>query len=339
MLKYVFIFSACVVPLHSIAYHMEDESVIEGLEISDNRLYIKRAMVPISEIQFREDIKASGDIFKVTLSDGGILTGTVERKESYILIGNNPVFKDTKKVMKADIVEMKELKRLQIKTYLGYILIGVIEQENSEAILLTNIYNPEGYVLTAGVRKKYENFSYTLEKYSEIVKGHEYRRPWKQFSYFGLLTYTYTLDDKVRDYLPFVYGITIGAMRGMDEWLKQKQRHVYIPLIGVFMTAQYTSTTTAAFLHVNLNAGLYWRYKLPRGIHLYLGTAPGFSYLRIKDSISTNSIAYSQSVSFIADIKVYRQFSFVIRASQDILFESGRTYLYPYFSIGGKYEI
>lgn len=338
-MKYLFIFSTCLIPLHGITYHMEDESVIEGLEISENRLYIKRVLVPISEIRNREDIKALGDIYKVTLSDGGTLTGTVERKDAYILIGNNPVFKDTKKIMKADIVEMKKLKRLQIKTYLGYLLIGVIEQENDEGILLTNIYNPEGYVLTTGIRKKYENLTYTLDKYAENVKGHAYRRPWRQFSHFGFVTYTYTFDEAVKEYLPFVYGVTVGSIRGMDDWLKQRQRHLYIPMLGVFMTAQYTSTSTATFLHVNLNAGVYWRYKLPYGIHLYLGTAPGLSYLRIRDVMVTNHVVYTQSISFMADVHIYKQFSFAIRATQDVLFESGRTYLYPYFSIGGKYEI
>lgn len=339
MLKRLFIFSAVLIPIHGITYHMKDESVIEGLEISENRLYIKRALIPLSEIRNREDIKASGDIFKVTLSDGSMLTGTVERKDTYILIGNNPVFKDTKKIMKADIVDMKEVKRLQIKTYLGYLLIGVIEQENAEAILLTNIYNPEGYVLNTGIRRKYENLTYTLDKYTESVRGHEYRRPWRQFSYFSFITYTYTFDESVKEYLPFVYGITVGATQGIDDWLKQRQRHFYIPLIGVFMTTQYTSTSTATFLHVNLNAGLYWRYKLPYGIHLYLGTAPGVSYLRIRDVMVSNHAVYTQSISFMADVKVYKQFSFAIRATQDVLFEAGRTYLYPYFSAGVKYEI
>lgn len=327
-------------PLFGTTYLLEDESIIEGLEISENRLYLKQVWVPQPEIRKFEEIKASGDIYRITLSDGTTLTGTVERKESYILIGSNPVFKDTRKVMKADIIEMKELKRIQIQTYLGYILIGVVEKEDSKALHMTNIYNPEGYILEKGIKRKYENnIGYTLEKYSLGVKDHAYTRPWKHPSYYALFSYTYNFDASLKEYIPSIFGSTLGLMYGADGWLKQKNRKYYVPGIGTFLTTQIARTSTSLYLHSNLTVGVYWRYKLPYSVNLYLGIGPGLIYSRIRDIQISNFINFSQHFSFIAEMRVYRQFGIVIRASQNLVFDSQKTYWYPYFEIGGKYEI
>ncbi len=126
--------------IQGASFIMEDLSVFTGIRISSDRLFIKSLWIHKSEIKSQDDIKSSGEIFQIKLFDGSILTGTIERHDNYIIIGSNPVFKDSRKIVKADIVSMSEIKRTQIKSYTGYVIIGVIEQEDENVLFMKNIY-------------------------------------------------------------------------------------------------------------------------------------------------------------------------------------------------------
>jgi len=337
MVKYLLLLFSCS-PLYAASFFLEDQSVFVGIRIADDRLYLKSVWIHKSEIKSQEDIKSSGEVFQIKLFDGSILTGTVERKDNYINIGSNPVFKDSRKIMKADIVSMNEIKRIQVKTYLGYILIGVIEQENDEVVQITNIYNPEGYILKSKTQAD-SDIKYTIQSYTENVKGRQFYRPWRQYSFYGYVNYTYSQDETIKAYLPFVFGGSAGVIRGADDWFRMKERHWYIPVLGSFMSVQYYNTNTAYFINSTVTAGTYWKARTFWNTTIHFGVSPGLSFIRIQDATAKNSLNFVQMFSVLVDIKIYRQFSLALRADESMIFEAGRVLLYPYFSAGVKYEI
>lgn len=338
MVKYLLALLLSAAPIYSASFFMEDQSVFIGMRIAADRLYLKSYWIHKSEIKSQDDIKSSGEVFQVKLHDGTIITGTVERFDNYIMIGSNPVFKDTRKIMKADIVSMMEIKRTQIKTHLGYVIIGVIEQENDEVVYMTNIYNPEGYIIKSKIQAE-SDIQYTLPKYTDNVRGRQHTRPWKQYSFYGYVNYTYSQDETIKAYLPFVFGGGAGMIRGADDWFRMKERHWYIPVLGSFMNVQYYNTNTAYFINSNITAGLYWKARTFWNTTIHFGASPGLSFIRIQDTTAKNSVNFVQMFSVLIDIKIYRQFSLALRADESMIFEAGRVLLYPYFSAGVKYEI
>lgn len=324
--------------IFSKTFLLTDESIVTGVELSDKRILVKQVFIAIPEISSRIEIKGSEEIWRIKLFDGATLTGSVERFSNYIVIGSNPVFKDQKKVMKSDIVGMKEVRRIQVQTYLGYTFTGVIEKESDEAVHLTNIYNPEGYVFTQGVRKQYDaDLKTEFKDYAHSVKDQAYIRPANNWAAFLFASYTYTQDVILRDYVPYLLGLSFGTIKGVDRFIGNNKRRLWIPLVGVFYTGQFLGTSTAILLNMNLAGGLYWKYKVSR-FDFYLGALSGVSYFHVKDQASFYQLGSFIRFSFLMTMKIRNRWSVALNINEDLHFEEKRLIPFPYFNLGVQYD-